>query len=116
MVPTPAGPVTEGTVTDERMRFAGRGYHNLGEVVTVGPGLRFSWRTTRGVDADGTREVIPLDPGHCLVRLETRVRVHGAQRLLAPVFAVLLQRNLTGDGRRLRALAENPGPPRVSPQ
>ncbi|MEV4512023.1 SRPBCC family protein [Dactylosporangium sp. NPDC049525] len=107
MVPTPAGPVHVGTTTDEHMRVAGGRYHNLGVVTAVGPGLRFAWRTTSGADADGSRTVTPTAAGACLVHLELNVRLHGAQRLAAPLFRATLRRNLTADVERLRGLVES---------
>jgi uncharacterized membrane protein len=109
MVPTPAGVVQAGTTTDEHMRVAGGAYHNVGVVTQVGPGLRFAWRTTSGADADGSRTVTATAAGACLVRLELNVRVHGAQRLAAPLFRATLRRTLTGDAGRLRALVETAG-------
>ena len=104
---TPSGPLQVGTTTDERMRFAGRGYRNAGVVESVGPGTTFAWRTTSGVEAAGRRTVEEAGPGRCRVRLLTQVRPRGAERVLAPVLGLLLQRHLTGDARRLAALAED---------
>ena len=59
----PPGPATTGTRTVEVMRFAGRTLHNDGLVTDAGPGLRFSWRTTSGVSADGLREVTATGAG-----------------------------------------------------
>ena len=106
MVPTPPGPAAPGTVTAERMRFAGRTLHNDGEVVTTGPGRRFTWRTTSGVDAEGSREVTPLGPGRCRIALHTRVRPTGAERFYAPLARAVLRRALRADLRRLRDLVE----------
>jgi uncharacterized protein YndB with AHSA1/START domain len=111
MTPTPAGPAAVGTRTRERMRFAGRELRNDGEVVAVDPGRRFAWRTTAGADADGARVVVPLGAGRCRVELLLRVRPHGAERLTAPLAAVLLRRGLRADVRRLRALVELSGRP-----
>jgi hypothetical protein len=102
MVPTPAGVVREGTTTDEHMTVAGGRYHNLGLVTAVGPGLRFTWRTTSGADADGSRMVTATAAGTSLVRLELNVRLHGAQRLAAPLYRATLRRTLTADAERLR--------------
>ncbi|MER7277231.1 SRPBCC family protein [Dactylosporangium sp. NPDC000244] len=99
MVPTPPGPAREGTVTDELMRLAGSGYHNLGVVTAVDPGRHFAWRTTQGADAHGSRTVTPAGAG-ATVRLELHVTLHGLQRLAAP----LLRRNLAGDADRLRTV------------
>ena len=106
MDPSPAGPAEPGQTTDERMRFAGRAYRNGGRVESVGPGRTLSWRTTSGIVADGRRTVEELPGGRSRVRLETDVRPEGADRLLAPLLGVLLRRQLVGDLRRLRALAE----------
>jgi uncharacterized membrane protein len=106
MDPSPAGPAEPGQTTDERMRFAGRDYRNGGRVESVGPGRTLSWRTTSGIDADGRRTVEELPGGRSRVRVETNVRPDGVNRLLAPVLGVLLRRQLEGDLRRLRALAE----------
>ncbi len=108
MVATPAGTVHAGTTTDEHMKVAGGRYHNLGVVTGVGPGLRFTWRTTSGADADGTRTVTPVGAGQSLVRLELNVRLHGAQRLAAPLFRAMLGRTLTADAGRLRTLVTTP--------
>ncbi|GAA3244621.1 hypothetical protein GCM10017691_50880 [Pseudonocardia petroleophila] len=107
MDPAPAGPVRPGQTTDERMRFAGRAYRNAGVVGSVGPGRTFTWRTTDGVDAAGSRTVTDAGPDRCTVRLELRVRPHGVERVLAPVLRVLLRRGLRGDLARLRALVES---------
>jgi uncharacterized membrane protein len=106
MEPTPAGLVGKGTTTDEVMRFAGSTYQNLGEVIGIGPDLRFAWRTVKGVDADGSRSVTPLGPGRCRVRLELNVRTRGLQRVIAPILVWLLRRNLHADLLRLRAVAD----------
>ena len=107
MDPTPAGPVEVGTTTDEVMRLAGRTYRNLGLVTAVDVGRSFRWRTTDGAQATGSRAVRPLDAGGSHIRLELHVRVVGIQRLMAPLLAMMLRRNLTGDVERLRRLLEN---------
>ncbi|MCO1660237.1 SRPBCC family protein [Pseudonocardia humida] len=106
MDPSPAGPAAPGQTTDEQMRFAGRAYRNGGRVESVGPGRTLSWRTTSGIDADGSRTVEELPGGRSRVRVQTNVRPDGVNRLLAPVLGVLLRRQLVGDLRRLRALVE----------
>ena len=111
MTASPAGPAVPGTTTAEVLRFAGRTLRNDAEIVRVGPGHELEWRTTSGVDASGVRVVEPRGPGRCRVRLATRVRPHGLERLLVPMAHLLLQRRISGDGRRLRALAEGSAPP-----
>lgn len=103
MDPTPAAPVTVGTVTDEKMRLGGATYRNLGVVTAVEPGRSFAWRTTDGADANGSRTVDALGDDRSRLRLTLTVRVTGSQRLMAPMLKVMLRRNLFGDARRLRA-------------
>jgi hypothetical protein len=75
-------------------------------VVTTGPGLRFTWRTTSGVDAEGSREVTPLGPGRCRIVLHTRGRPTGAERFYAPLARAVLRRGLRADLRRFRDLVD----------
>jgi hypothetical protein len=103
MTPSPPGPVSPGQSTAEVMRFAGRTLRNDGEVVGVGE-LRFTWRTTSGVDAEGAREVKPLGPRQCRIVLRTRVRPTGAERYYAPLARLVLRRGLRKDLARLVAL------------
>jgi uncharacterized membrane protein len=109
MAPAPPGPVTPTTTTAEVLRSGGRTYRNAGAVTALTPGSRFAWRTTpdADVDADGCRNVEPLGPDRCRVRLELRVRPTPCQRLLAPVLRRTLHRGLAADLRRLRELAES---------
>ncbi len=106
MVPAPSGPVRPGTTTVEHLRTAGRTMRNDGEVTAVDDGRRFSWRTTSGVVAEGSREVTPLGPDECRVRLETRVRPPGVFRLVPGLLRRTLRRGLQADASRLRALVE----------
>ena len=107
MLPTPAGEVREGTTTDEAMRLAGQSYHNLGLVTAVQPGAHFEWRTTAGADANGSRTVTPVAQDRCIFRLAVAARVTGRQRVIGPLLAFMLQRNLSSDARRLKVLAES---------
>ncbi|RTL65413.1 MAG: hypothetical protein EKK42_20565 [Pseudonocardiaceae bacterium] len=100
MTPTPAGLVVPGTTTVERMRFAGRTMRNDGIVRAVEPGSRFEWRTTTGIEAEGSRAVVPLGPGACRVDLVLRVRPRGLAALAGP----LLRRGLRADAARLATL------------
>ncbi|CAM4475819.1 SRPBCC family protein [Nocardia ninae] len=109
MTAEPPGIATPGTRTDEELRLAGRTWHNGGEVVTVDPGVRMTWRTTSGADAEGARMVRPLTPDRCLARLELRVTPHGLQRAFGPLLAYMLRRNLAHDLATLRGLAESTG-------
>lgn len=106
MVPDPAGSVAVGTTTHEEMTFGGRTLRNDGLVTTVEPGRVFAWRTTDGADADGSRQVVPLGDGRCRVTLTLRVRPHGFERLLAPVYRRMLGKGLAADAGSLRALLE----------
>ncbi|MET9491613.1 SRPBCC family protein [Nocardia sp. NPDC006630] len=110
MTADPPGIVTPGARTAEQLRFAGRTWHNGGEVVTVDPGTRMTWRTVSGADAEGARAVTPLTPGSCLLRLELRVTPHGIQRPIGRLLARMLQRGLDTDIAALRALVEKTTP------
>ena len=98
------GSVATGMTTVEDMRLAGRGYRNLGVVTGVDPGVRFTWRTTDGAQANGARSVEVHSDVSCVVRLELHVRVPGAQRLATPLLGMMLRRNLIGDLKRLHLL------------
>lgn len=102
MAPSTTGVVVPGTTTDEVLHFSGRTYRNGGVVVSVDEGRRFTWRTTSGVDARGAREVIPVDDGTTIVRLELDPTLPGIKRVLRPV----LGRQLVADGARLKTLLE----------
>ena len=106
MVPTPTAPVEVGTTTAEVMKVAGRTYRNDGEVVAVGPGMRFAWRTTAGAVAHGARQVTPIDADRSRVRLELHVTPTGVNRLLAPLLRRVLERGVAADLERLRELVE----------
>lgn len=116
MAPVPPGPVTERTTTAEVVRAGGRTYRNSGAVTSLGPGARFTWRTTAGadVDADGSRSVEPLGADRCRVRLELRVRPHPGQRLFTPLLRRTLRRGLAADLGRLRALTEGGADPEAA--
>ena len=105
MAPQPPAPVRVGTTTAEELQFAGRTWHNDGEVTGVEDGRRFTWRTVRGAVADGARSVVPLGPVRSEVILELNVTPHGTMRFLRPLTARMLQSTLRNDARRLQALA-----------
>ena len=106
MAPSTSGPVVEGTTTAEELRMAGRTWDNTGVVTAVEPGRRFTWRTTSGVPASGSRTVVPLPGGRCRVELTVSVTAGGALRLLRPLLAPMMRRGLAADAERLRQLAE----------
>ena len=110
MAPTPPGPVHVGTTTAEELKVAGKTYRNDGEVVAVEPGSRFDWRTTSGAVAHGSRQVTPIDPERCRVRLELHVTPTGLNRLFAPILKKMLDTALAGDVERLRDLVEAEAP------
>lgn len=102
----PRGIAKPGTLTEERIRFAARTWCNDGEVVAVEAGSRLVWRTTSGIDAQGSRTVTPAGAGRCVVRLETRLRPRGVERVIVLLLGWLLRRNMARDLARLRRLAE----------
>lgn len=110
MVPTPLGLVRVGTTTVEHLRVAGRSHRADGEVTSVDPGRRFSWRTTSGPVAHGSRTVTPLGAGRCAVELDITIEPRPVERALAPVLRRVIERSLRGDVERLRALVEQEAP------
>lgn len=102
MTAEPAGPVGVGTITVEELRFGGKSYRNVGEIVAVEPGRTIEWRTIDGADANGRRSVTPSADGTCTVTLELDVRPTGIERLLSPILARMLDRNVRHDLDRLR--------------
>ena len=106
MAPSTAGPVVEGTTTAEELRMAGRTWRNTGVVTSVEPGRRFSWRTTSGVPASGSRSVVPRSGGGCRVELALSVTPTGIHRLLRPLLVPMLRRGLAADAERLRQVPE----------
>jgi uncharacterized membrane protein len=106
MAPSTAGTVRPGTTTAERLRMAGRTWDNTGVVTAVEPGRRFTWRTTSGVPASGSRTVTPLPGGRSRVELTVTVTTRGALRLLQPFLAPAMRRGLAADAGRLREMAE----------
>jgi len=104
MAPDPPGPVVPGTTTDESITFRGH-VHYTGSVVTsVVPGREFAWRMMSGIDAEGGRSVVPLDGDRCLVTVSFKIRLHGLQRLRAPMLRRALGHKLQQDLSRLRDL------------
>jgi uncharacterized protein YndB with AHSA1/START domain len=104
MTPSPPGKALTGTRTVEEMRFGGRTYRNVGEVVEVVPGRSITWRTIEGADADGCRMVEALAIDRCRVTLELTVRPAGVERLLSPLLGRMLRRNLHADLVQLEQL------------
>lgn len=115
MVPSLPGPVTVGTTTAEELRFAGRTLRNDGVVTAVDPGRSFSWRTTSGAQAHGSRTVEALGPDRCRVRLELTVTPPRRERVLLPVLRRVLGATLAGDARRLAVLVESSTPDHLRP-
>ncbi len=101
MEPSVPGPLAPGITTSEEMRFLGRTMRNDAIVVDVEPGHSFHWRTTSGVDANGSRTVVS-DGGITTTTLALAVRPSGMDRLTAPLLRRLLSRSLRRDLRRLR--------------
>lgn len=107
-----AEPPRTGARTVELLKLGGRTYRNVGELTDVGA-LAISWRTVEGARAHGSRAVHPSATG-CVARLELAVTPGGAERLLAPVLARMLRRNMRRDlGRLAQLAAQATGTPRT---
>jgi uncharacterized protein YndB with AHSA1/START domain len=109
MAPSAPGLVEVGMTTNEDISFGGRRYHNEGRVVSVEDGLAFSWETTSGTDARGSRSVEPLTATSSRVVLTLEVEPTGAERLLALVVRRMLAAQLRGDADRLVGLLTEGG-------
>ena len=88
------------------MRLAGKNYRNLGLVTAVQPGTHYEWRTTAGADANGSRTVTPAAKDKTIFKLAVAARVTGWQRVIGPLLALMLRRNISADTRKLKKLAE----------
>lgn len=113
MGPEPADIVRVGTTTSEVMRFAGREYRNGGEVVALELGKSFRWRTTSGINAEGSRTVEAVDPITCRFTFEVRVvPVSRVEKLTEPVLRWMLRKAIRADLQRLTAYCTSlPGRP-----
>ncbi len=105
MAPSPPGEAHIGTTTIEEMRFGGRTFRNVAEVLDVVPHRSITWRTIEGADANGRRSVEPIDEGRCRATLELTVRPTGIERLLSPIIGRMIEHNLRSDLARLEQLA-----------
>jgi hypothetical protein len=74
-------------------------------VDSVDPGRSYSWRTTDGIDARGSRSVTPLAGGRCEVTVRWHLNPEGLDRLLLPMLKVSLARAAERDLVTLAALA-----------
>ena len=107
MVSTPPGTISKaGVSTSEVIRVAGRTYRNDGVVRSVDVGVGFTWETTSGARASGSRSVTPTTDEGCVVRLTLHVWPAGFDRVLALIVRRVLARNLRRDAERLRTIAE----------
>lgn len=104
MEPDTEGLAQPGTKVQEVLRLAGKTNH-IGSVVdAVDPGRRIVWHTTNGSDVNGYRMVEPAGADRCRVTLGITVRPHGMEKLMAPMFRRMLDRNTQQDLRALQGL------------
>jgi ketosteroid isomerase-like protein len=106
MAPSQHGVAGVGTTTAEELHIAGLVLHNRGVVTSVDPGVAFTWRTTEGAEAHGSRRVEPLGPAACRLVMTTWVTMRGELAAMAGAFEALLGDTMDGDLDRLRTLLE----------
>jgi hypothetical protein len=98
MTSSPEGLIVAGTTTTEVLVVLGRTYRTTGIVdldcTTAGGDRTFSWHTTEGPAASGSRTVEAQGPNRSRVTLDLRVEPRGVPRLFAPLFARHLRRDL----------------------
>lgn len=100
-------PMRRGSTYDQQARFLGRPIVSSFEVVEYEPGAKVRIVTTSStMPLDITRSVEALGPSQTRVRALIRGGPLGVARLLDPVIQRMVQRNVTRDYRRLRALLE----------
>lgn len=102
-----AGLVTAGCRAHEVMKVGARTYRNDAVVERVVDGSFLAWRTTSGLEAEGSRAVRPLNGARCEVVLDLHVAPHGVDRLLAPILRPLIARGLRRDLGNLAELARS---------
>jgi len=98
-------PLRVGSTYDQEARFLGRPVVSSFEVVEYEPGTLVRITTTSGtMPLDITRRVDSTGPTTSRVRAIVRGGPTGVMRLLNPLMAKIVQRSVTGDYERLRAL------------
>ena len=104
MAPSAPGLVQVGMTTKEDLTVGGKRYDNEGRVLTVEEGHAFTWETTSGTEARGSRTVEPVSGSNSRVVLTLEVEPSGPERLLVPVLRRMIAGHLRGDLDRLVAL------------
>ena len=78
----------------------GRTMTNVARISDVRDGESFAWRVSDGVDAHGSRRVVPTGEGSCEIVIDKEVHLAPADRLLRPVIAWVIRWTERGDTRR----------------
>lgn len=102
----PAGPSALGTITTERMAMLGSTNTTVAEITEFVAGSRVAFRSRTGaVPCHGFRHVEVAGDG-ARVTYSLTLEMSGIMRLLSVVLRPLLERQVGGDMRRLKALLE----------
>ncbi|QEO09869.1 SRPBCC family protein [Protaetiibacter larvae] len=107
MEQTPPGRIREGARAVEQLRVLGRELRNDVVVEDVEEGAWFAWRVIGGVDAHGTRRILPFDAHSCELVTEKHLALSGTDRLLTPLVAWTIRRTEAADARRAAGLVES---------
>ena len=99
--------VRPGTRTVEEFTMLGQRMLNEAVIGEVDEGVRFTWRTTFGTDADGERRLDAAPDGRTLVSIITTSRPGTAiERVLSPLIGPALRRSLERSLERFEYLVE----------
>ncbi|THG29059.1 hypothetical protein E6C70_15685 [Glaciibacter flavus] len=99
--------VRPGTRTVEEFTMLGQRMLNEAVIGEVDEGVRFTWRTTFGTDADGERRLDAVPDGRTLVSITTTSRPGTAiERALSPLIGPALRRSLERSLERFEYLVE----------
>ncbi len=103
----PMGVGSVAVVTNRRMG----GRTARVEVKEFEPNRRFRAEVTSGLGRiDGVYEMAPVDGGKTRLSVSGRVELHGALRLLSPVFARMMRKNGSATMENIRRILEDRDP------
>jgi hypothetical protein len=107
MTVEPAGPPAQGAHTREVLRFMGKTYVSVAEIVRYEPDREAAFRVVQGpTPARGYRRVEPSGEAASRLTYHLEVEPRGLDAWFAPLLGMLLRRQLGKDMLRLQALLE----------
>lgn len=108
MTVEPAGAPAQGAHTREVLRFMGKTYVSVAEIVRYEPGREAAFRVVQGsTPAHGYRRVAPSGEAASSLTYNLEVQPQGLDAWLSPLLGLLLRRRLRKDMARLKGLLES---------